>query len=638
MGLIDIKTNLKSLKYGNDTLGGGSSGQPYIQTSIPNSFNDLGAREDFLLRGGNNNTRDTVADIKRLTKMFADTKSPNGILFIAKQQLLSRTAVRTQTSGILNGGSYLPSNTLAQAGVVGLGGHLNKQGNPFDETGAYSNNDNLYGVKVKYSQPTVENRLAQLYDTYIRVKNNSPNVLSYPGGPGSNLGAGNTNIRFASAEQRTGINNYQSTTPSYIPFFTGSYKPIFEPGDYLKTIFSNDNRGVSGKYQRLTNVSIISSYNPQGILIESNNVYEPTIEGNTWPKNTSLIYENNTFTYTQEDIINTNINPPSAPKSSPKTQDFRKVLREKLEVTTEQGKAATDSGATSLSLSYNVSQNQTIEGRVGLGDPGARSNKSYADYSKGIEYSSIDVPELGFFKPGLDKINSIPIYRSENVVQDNIVNDLVKFRIAIIDNNAPNFKTFIHFRAFLDSMNDSYSSNWNSFQYLGRGEQFYTYNGFTRQISLSWTVAAQSKQELIPMYKKLNYLASSLTPDYSPNGYMRGVLCQLTVGGYLYEQPGFITSLTYDVPSESPWEIAINADENGGGDSSVKELPHIIKVSGFSFTPIHNFIPRLQKNTYRNTNGTPNTNNDIGFVNAYGPERYIALSNGSGSNYNNYDN
>ena len=51
---------------------------------------------------------------------------------------------------------------------------------------------------------------------------------------------------------------------------------------------------------------------------------------------------------------------------------------------------------------------------------------------------------------------------------------------------------------------------------------------------------------------------------------MRGNLVRLTVGGYLYEQPGFITSLTYTVPQESTWEIAIN--EEGGSDTSVKEL------------------------------------------------------------------
>jgi hypothetical protein len=167
---------------------------------------------------------------------------------------------------------------------------------------------------------------------------------------------------------------------------------------------------------------------------------------------------------------------------------------------------------------------------------------------------------------------------------------------------------------------------------LGRGEQFYTYNGFTRQISLDWTVAAQSKQELIPMYKKLNYLASALTPNYGNTGYMRGVLAQLTVGGYLYEQPGFISSLTYTIDNETPWEIGITdgeVDRLAGSDPTVKELPHIIKVSGFSFTPIHNFIPERQKNLY----GADGTS----FVSTYGDQRYIALAAGTGEQDNNYD-
>ena len=91
---------------------------------------------------------------------------------------------------------------------------------------------------------------------------------------------------------------------------------------------------------------------------------------------------------------------------------------------------------------------------------------------------------------------------------------------------------------------------------------------------------------------------------------MRGNLVRLTMGGYLYEQPGFITSLTYDIPQEAPWEIAIDAV--GGGDGSVKELPHMIKVSGLTFQPIHNFLPQKPNNA-----NTPN-------------ERYIALSNDSG--------
>ena len=78
------------------------------------------------------------------------------------------------------------------------------------------------------------------------------------------------------------------------------------------------------------------------------------------------------------------------------------------------------------------------------------------------------------------------------------------------------------------------------------------------------------------MYQKLNYLASSLAPDYSKSiGYMRGNLATLTVGGYFYEQPGIITGLSYSVPEESPWEIAIPGwfrwkDTRSGSRKSIK--------------------------------------------------------------------
>jgi hypothetical protein len=726
MSLVSLKTDLKNLKYGKDTLGGGYSGQPYIQTKIPEDFNDLGAREDFILRGGANAARDTITDIQRLTKMFFDLKSPNGVLFIAKQNLLSQTAVRTQTSGIVNEGIYTPLNTLAQAGVIATGGHLNKQGlNPFAETGAYSNNNNLYGVKVKNDNAVGINRLLKIYDEKQVVKIDAVNVLTYTGGPGAPLGIGNTNIRFTN--QRTGENNSLANTS----YFTGKEninyrsvdernlqvgglrvsvknKPWIKSNTYglprvsinspqnsslfnipngestwtpqsSKEDFSDNisrylptlsfptgskgplnNKGVSGKYFSLVGNEFIELYNNQGQLNEGFyyfNVYDPnTTPGNTWPKNSPLIYNNNTFTYNQEDIINAGNNIGKL-NGSPEIQDFRATLRSKLgELKNKNGKTSTESGATTNSLLYSGSNAGNIEKRVNLGDPGQRADKSYANYTNGViklgtnqsQYSNYDLPIIGNSKEkaGLDRITSIPIYRNNSVSTDLTVNDLVKFRIAVIDNDSPSFKTFIHFRAFLDSMSDSYNSTWNGFNYLGRGEQFYTYGGFTRTLSLSWTVAAQSKQELIPMYKKLNYLASSLAPDYSPgtsegasNRYMRGNLVQLTVGGYVYEQPGFITALTYDVPSESPWEIGIGKSFNTGvgaqtlqGDPTVKELPHIIKVTGFSFTPIQRFIPQLQDLSFEK--------GDIGFVSTEGYQRYIALANGddktqSFTNYNN---
>ena len=174
----------------------------------------------------------------------------------------------------------------------------------------------------------------------------------------------------------------------------------------------------------------------------------------------------------------------------------------------------------------------------------------------------------------------------------------------------------MHFRAFIDSFSDSYNAAWSDSQYVGRGDKFYNYTGFTRDINLSFTVYAQSKAELIPMYRKLNYLASSLAPDYSEGGFMRGNLARLTMGGYLYNQLDIIKSLTYDISNESTWEIGIN--KYGNYDSSVKELPHMIKVTSFTFTPIQEFIPRI---------ATPGEQQNT---------RYIALSKDVGNENSNY--
>ena len=159
--------------------------------------------------------------------------------------------------------------------------------------------------------------------------------------------------------------------------------------------------------------------------------------------------------------------------------------------------------------------------------------------------------------------------------------DIITFKIQAYNPNVQNYVN-IHFRAYLNQISDQYGSEWEATKYIGRGETFYTYKGFDRKISLSWTVVAQSKQELLPMYEKLNYLASLCAPDYSKSGYMRGNILTLTVGNYIYEQRGILQGLTYEMNDENAtWDID-------------KEVPHLIKVSGFSFIPLHDFAPRKQ--------------------------------------------
>ena len=528
MGLLDLRTNLKSLRYGKDRVGGGASNQPYIQRDLPDSLSEVGKKggPDFLLRGGTLVPGRVANDVSRLTQMFFDFKSPNGVLFSAKQNVLALSSTDFKAGAPLNvavNGSavgdflrnninlpldnvYNPLSTIAQVAGGPIGLHLHKQGlNPI--TGPTKYSDYINSLDEFDGQ---NSRVVGL--SRGKLTSDSRILFNYIGGPGATLGVGKTHIK------RTSFTDYKGDAPLL---------------DYTGIQVVADSKSLLGK------------------------------------GDSSII-------------------------------DFRQ----------------TPQGSKVKSLDYGT---KNIESRVNLGNPG----KSPVTGSDG-------------FGEALDKINAFAMYKANNVKEVHEKNDLVKFRIGIIDNNNPNKKTYLHFRAFLDQYSDSYSSGWESDQFMGRGENFYRYNGFTRNISLGWTVAAQSEGELIPQYQKLNYLASSLAPDFSEFGYMRGNLAELTIGGWLFNQPGIITSMTLEVPQESPWEIGISTSEdqnnlNSGQEkvkssTRLKELPHIVKVSGFNFIPIHTFVPRLQQNDFGGTGG---------YLSKFGKERYIALD--SGDKTNNYD-
>ena len=198
MALLDLKTDLKSLKFGtppaSDRPGGGNSGQPYITDPISSDI--IPQSEDFLLKGGLNAPLDAANDVIRLTKFFGDLKSPRGVLFVAKQNILSRIGVATQASGKgVNEGVYTPLTTLAQAGVGFTGAHLYKQGlNPLSGVKTYGpkslfnpQGSTVIGDVIGNTDGT-GNRLVNLYNTQIPNPGNDfsieniVNIYSYSGG------------------------------------------------------------------------------------------------------------------------------------------------------------------------------------------------------------------------------------------------------------------------------------------------------------------------------------------------------------------------------------------------------------------------------------------------------------------------
>lgn len=398
----------------------------------------------------------------------------------------------------------------------------------------------------------------------------------------------------------TGKNNpLLKTNPTF--FITGSVpvrdQYLTREGN-LKPIPDNSNSnlqrflGASNKY----GINEDQNQVDPGIISENNPIQ--TVKGST---------EDNSVTYTSDDIKSIDIysSDSSGDQSSyigksilggnSTPGDFRSLLRSKY---VKADPTAPYPKGLSLAPNYRIKNLQSDE-YIKLGDPGSL-NKDTSDYNNASSSPT-----------SYDKLNASTLYRNSEVQQ---WPDLVPFRIEVLNNDSPSLKTFIHFRAFLDSISDQYISNWDPTKYIGRGENFYTYSGFDRKVSLSWTVAAQSKAELIPMYKRLNYLASVCAPDYNSNGYMRGNIVKLTVGGYFHEQYGIITGLSYEMNENTdPWEIGI--DTNADQDNQIKALPHVIRVKSFSFIPIHTFVPRTQQL------GFDSESDEV----LYGPERYIAL-------------
>ena len=209
---------------------------------------------------------------------------------------------------------------------------------------------------------------------------------------------------------------------------------------------------------------------------------------------------------------------------------------------------------------------------------------------------------------GTDKVNELPYYSGTEAKKES--KDYIKFFFEILTPGETN-NTFVHFRAFLDSFDDSYNGLWNELNYIGRGEQFYTYQNFTRSINVSFKSAVATKVELKPVYQKLALLASTTAPTYSTKeGLMRGTIVKLNIGDYLSDTPGFFTNVTYGWESRYPFEIAAGKTKEdndpatlvGGGlprqliedsntDNTIQELPHVLNCS-FTFTPIHKFTPQ----------------------------------------------
>jgi len=545
MPLVDLKTNLKSLRFGNDRPFGGSSKQPYIQTPIPENPDQVGNPQgiDYLLRNGSLYVQTADTDTSRILKLLTDTDSQIGENWRSKQKQLSlqstwRFPLSTPVSQIYNQQQTLDQVEL-KAGQFGINGpwfHIYKQGGLSLPSLGYLNPTN-YANAYKLADQAGINRLTNLYRSKISVFGNT----------GESIAGAATSVLLGVAPGNTSIPGTDLFLQSY---YGGTDTYGGQVSVIPRTTFSTNKAKSFGGQGTTRLARLLNGDKGQNVI-----TFDQDILGILSLNNS----DTGTFIYGPNPIIT--------------YQDFRQTIKE--------NSSTRDFSSGLASTNYRLFNRQT---KYNTGNPGQKDVDRNNPYGP-ITFNGVPTNLTS------DLVNLTPLYTSQEVNTPTEQSDLIKFTISVVDNKDPSLKTFIHFRAFIDSFNDTYAATWDSFKYVGRAENFYRYGGFDRAINMGFKVHCQSRQEQFPMYQKLNYLASVAAPSYSDGGFMQGNYIYLTVGDWLVNAPGILKGITINVPTESPWEIARDAD--GNFQSDIAQLPHYVEVTGFSFNPIHNFIPQV---------------------------------------------
>ena len=623
-------TNLRGLRYGNDTIGGGNSGEPYITTAIPPALQqqvestNIWNSDSGLIRGGFvGATRASVTDLARIGKFLKDP--PRGPMFIIKQVGLQlsnpqleaprgagavlNNVLQGNFSTLFGGGDNFNANigatriyngginTLLQVPVNAFGGHIVRHGLlPIESDSA------KYEAVARNNDPLNEddggknNRLVRLKAKL--EPNENADIARYISGPGSVDGIGITTIpRY--------YNTLTNNTRPYIPLDT----PLF--------IDQEGNNANNTDYSSLGQLYIRPSLNPnyynaQGVslqyfdnspgLIEEENHFLPPAEG-----------RNNNLTPNSQ--IDQNVIKYSADGRT--YNALKKAIDDQQEKNQIGNVTLPFDKIINLTDSNGVTKTSTLNFKT-IFSPTGRSKYKSKKTGLGLDLSTNNIDtRLGLAQAegygAKDSVNLTPVFLS-NIAPNTAIlingkkygtRDIIKFRIEAVNNDNPTGPSaWMVFRAYLKDITDTPNPTWNTVNYVGRGEPFYIYKGFERSLSFTLQVAAMSEEELRPMWQKLNYLYSNTMPDYS-NNVMRAPYMRLTLGDYMFRQPGIIKNLTYTIGNDSPWEITLDEPEVG---SSLYELPHVMTIQ-MTYAPIHDFLPRKFPSVYadplKNWSGLP---------------------------------
>lgn len=530
MPLVDLKTSLKNLKFGKDRRGGGNSAQPYETFSIPDDH-----------------ATPLVTDFWVSNDNSLDYPMRGGGLTSGRSYSLSGQIDKDRISKFFKDS---PRGTAFIQKQIGL-----QRSNPKMETGT-----------ANVTLSNIQTLLGSLGATF-----------GFPAGLGSTYGAGGNNLVY-NAGRNTLAQVLSSGTGVHIP--RAGATPINLSAKYYtdivgSQIYTKDDITKVNRLLILQSLKLRSNLRAnQAVKLSNPN---------------ALATATNFGISTRAGVLFDYLGGPGSTYGDGSTI-IRRSTNSSDGYDLTQRRPDLFPGV--FTMAYDQIKNQSalgvnVNGVTLITDFQSQFNLSG---SKSTAYNPLDGVDYRFYYSGVDKLNATFV---SNTLIDSLTDpfnkeydDIIKFGFECMSNDQFGYSVPLVFRAFLNKgINDSNTAQLNSFKYMGRGETFYTYQGFEKSISFGFKIVAFSKNELLPLYNKLNYLVSQVYPDYSTNGVMRAPLIKLTIGDYVYRMPGFLSSINLSIDINAPWDLNENGD--------TLQVPKVIDID-IEFKPIFNTLPQRE--------------------------------------------
>ena len=544
--LANFNANSTSIynKYSPFTNNGIGPSQPFIYTKISDSniSRNLTKYDSQALPIGS-----TARDLKRIGQYMITGK---GLLYTSKQLLLQNTNAFNETR------IYNPLSLLKATAKPGSTGLIDYPQRHLETSGGILNffkdallstigmqSKNLAEISSRPIDGTATGVGGVAYSAYAGARGGArAGMLRYNTGIKASTKFDEVWVSSTSDKRNSRgflasignalLNKLKSLIPSTNPLGafggttnTWAYRPEYsanKEGIYFK--LKNDASGFlstttkTGKYQQYYNGPI--TLTPDAISkVSAFHKYSPdydTTSGGDYPTKKGALYAG-------PDEIVQEPNDPNSPNrkigqyGNNILTKLNNIVRESATDTKPQLKRSAEmytSVKDYKGVSYPVYENipqkdferrMSDLGSITLNEKGFAKASSYSDIlsAKVGRDASDTYNELGVLSGDRENIN-----REITGYETNQSQDLIFFYFFDLIN-----KKYIPFRATISSLSDQHSADWEDINYLGRADKLFLYKGFSRDVSFSFTVYANSAKEMLPMWNRINYLVGLTKPS-----------------------------------------------------------------------------------------------------------------------------